>query len=552
VDENLRQHDPEFPTAAHLRSKYRVGNIKVVNEITESTPGSQLIADVLLDDKPGPVFLQAWGGLSTIARGLLDIEQRYKGTPEWDAIYEKVSKKAIITSWGLQDTAYAQYILPNWPRIENRRVNTSIWGYSTRNVISAADRFLVDPAWTRENVSQIGPMGAAYRVWGDGKFMAQDAGPAFEQYPRNNRCMSNCPPGPFFDDEDFFGFDSTQPGITQAALRARGYNVWTALQAPGAFISEGDSSNFALLFDNGLRNYQHATWGGWGARLVRNATNPYLYAPPPTSAGDVNPATGTRTADFHAARWWRAIQMDFAERLRWTITPTYAAANHEPVVSVAGALDRIAGPGEQVSLNATGTDPDGNALTYKWWQYREAGTYNGAVTLSSTDTPATSFTVPADAQPGQTIHAILEVTDNGTRPMTSYQRVVVTVVSKTDVAGDVGASVPATLSLTLGTPASFGAFTPGITKEYTASTAANVISTAGDATLSVSDPGHLSNGAFTLPEPLQVSFSKSTWSAPVSNDAVTINFKQLVKSTDALRTGAYSKTLTFTLSTTTP
>jgi PKD repeat protein/glucose/arabinose dehydrogenase len=120
------------------------------------------------------------------------------------------------------------------------------------------------------------------------------------------------------------------------------------------------------------------------------------------------------------------------------------------------------------------------------------------------------------------------------------------------VPGTVGGNVPATLSLTLGTPATFGAFIPGVAKDYTASTTANVISTAGDAALSVSDPGHLTNGTFSLPEPLQVSFSKSTWSAPVSNDAVAIAFKQHIGANDALRTGAYSKTLTFTLSTTTP
>ncbi len=116
----------------------------------------------------------------------------------------------------------------------------------------------------------------------------------------------------------------------------------------------------------------------------------------------------------------------------------------------------------------------------------------------------------------------------------------------------VGGVVPATLSLTLGAPASFGAFTPGVAREYTASTTANVISSAGDASLSVSDPGRLTNGAFTLAEPLRVEFSKSTWSAPVSNDTVGIVFKQLVKATDPLRTGTYSKTLTFTLSTTQP
>jgi hypothetical protein len=41
-------------------------------------------------------------------------------------------------------------------------------------------------------------------------------------------------------------------------------------------------------------------------------------------------------------------------------------------------------------------------------------------------------------------------------------------------------------------------------------------------------------------------------SAPLSNDAVTIDFKQSIGANDALRTGAYAKTLTFTLSTTTP
>jgi hypothetical protein len=112
--------------------------------------------------------------------------------------------------------------------------------------------------------------------------------------------------------------------------------------------------------------------------------------------------------------------------------------------------------------------------------------------------------------------------------------------------------VPPTLSLTLGPPASFGAFTPGVEKTYTASTTANVISTAGDAALSVSEPGHLRNGSFSLPDPLQVSLSKTSWTAPVSNDPVAIAFSQHIGASDPLRTGTYSATLTFTLSTTNP
>ena len=127
--------------------------------------------------------------------------------------------------------------------------------------------------------------------------------------------------------------------------------------------------------------------------------------------------------------------------------------------------------------------------------------------------------------------------------------------------------------------------------DYTASTTATVISTAGDATLSVSDPdtahpGHLTNdtscadgerqpaaapsacgskGAFALAQPLQASANGGpfatvsgtpapllTYAGPVSNDKPTLSFKQPIGSSDPLRTGTYAKTFTFTLSTTQP
>ncbi|HEY6890345.1 MAG TPA: hypothetical protein VI300_21250, partial [Solirubrobacter sp.] len=115
-----------------------------------------------------------------------------------------------------------------------------------------------------------------------------------------------------------------------------------------------------------------------------------------------------------------------------------------------------------------------------------------------------------------------------------------------------GGTVPATHALTLGAPASFGAYTPGVDKEYSAATTANVVSTAADTALTVSDPGHLINGAFALPDPLRVDIAPATWATPVSNATAAITFRQHVNATDSLRTGAYGKTLTFTLSTTTP
>ena len=80
------------------------------------------------------------------------------------------------------------------------------------------------------------------------------------------------------------------------------------------------------------------------------------------------------------------------------------------------------------------------------------------------------------------------------------------------------------------------------------------------------------NGTFALAQPMQASASSVggtarrfapiggsanptsllTYAGPKSNDAVTLNFRQVIGRTEALRTGTYSKTLTFTLSTTQP
>ncbi len=152
-----------------------------------------------------------------------------------------------------------------------------------------------------------------------------------------------------------------------------------------------------------------------------------------------------------------------------------------------------------------------------------------------------------------------------------------TFIPRVDVPGDVNGTVPPTLSLAVGAPASFGAFTPGVARDYFANTTANVISSAGDAVLSVADAssvatGSLVNGTFALPRPLQararnaantgtaynnVGSSASplnllSYDGPISNDAVSLEFKQSIGANDALRTGTYSKTLTFTLSTTSP
>jgi len=57
----------------------------------------------------------------------------------------------------------------------------------------------------------------------------------------------------------------------------------------------------------------------------------------------------------------------------------------------------------------------------------EAGTCTIPVQIEDAASQNTSVTVPENALPGQTIHLILEVKDDGTPVLTRFARVIVTV-----------------------------------------------------------------------------------------------------------------------------
>ncbi len=378
---NLKVHHPDYPTPADLKSKIHWGNVEFDGDISRNSPGSDLIKRLLLDQDDVPLYLLAWGGQSTIARALKSIQDEYAGTPEWPAIRDIVSRKAIIQAFGDQDDTYANYIRPNWPEIEFRDMSSATYGYFARDALLPQDRLYLSASWLRENVTSRGPLGAFYRVWGDGKQMVE---------------------GDIFD---YFG----NSALTAEQLRSRGYIVWMPVQEPGSWISEGDTPTFLNLLDNGLRAHEDATFGGWGGR------------------GGIDVGQEGPDANYASARFFGAAQRDFAARLRWSVSPTFDDVNHPPRVRIRGSSNVSARPSETVRLEATVSDPDGDAVMVRWWQYVEAGGPSGRVTLSDSTVLATSFLVPATATLGSTIHLILEVTDNGTPALTRYQRVIVSV-----------------------------------------------------------------------------------------------------------------------------
>ena len=410
---NLRVHHRDYPTPATLRSKVRWGNIEFDGDFSKDTPGSDLIRDLLLDDDPAPVYLLAWGGASTISRALKSIEDRHAKSAEWPTIRAKVSRKAILSLSGDQDDTYANYIRPNWPDIRSLRAGQGGVGvgYGAFVFASAENAPYFNVDWTRENVSSRGPFGAHYRVWGDGKQMV---------------------PG---DKYDYFGVS----GLSTDSLRKLGYVVWLPPRPKGEFLGEGDDFTFFNLVGNGLEAYRDETPGGWGGRVV---VNPASQRAAPAAAqggmgggieafmrslegiGPEGPATRSPSPQPNFAP---AAQNDFAARMKWSVTPTFAGANHEPVVSIRGSARISARPGETVRLEGAASDPDGNAVKVRWWRWKDVDTYPGEVTITSPTSLATNLQVPGDAASGQTIQLVLEATDDGRPVLTRYRRVVVTV-----------------------------------------------------------------------------------------------------------------------------
>jgi len=208
---------------------------------------------------------------------------------------------------------------------------------------------------------------------------------------------------------------------------------------------EGDTPTFLYLIGNGLGNPERPDWGSWGGR--------YEYYTPPTKKCFLEPETRPFWSDaadevlgvdgnWHTSnkatiwRWRSAFQNDFAARMDWTIKP-YAEANHPPVVKLGHPAERTAKRGERIELSAEGTfDPDGDALTFHWFYYDEAGTFTTSsartgnpVAIQDADQPHAWFTVPdSGVLRNGTMHIILAVTDSGTPALTRYRRVIVNVI----------------------------------------------------------------------------------------------------------------------------
>lgn len=190
---------------------------------------------------------------------------------------------------------------------------------------------------------------------------------------------------------------------------------------------EGDTMSFLYLIPTGMNDVDHPDWGSWAGRYGRkddDQTRAWFWATV------LDAWQGSTNRDNTLARWAADLQNDFRARLDWCVQGR-GGANHPPSAVVNGVsgkqvLGLRVNPGEIVELSAAGSaDPDGNALTFGWWVYPEAGTYRGAFAPPETpNSSATKLRVPPTLGQQQ-LHILLTVRDDGTPPLTAYRRIVI-------------------------------------------------------------------------------------------------------------------------------
>ena len=372
---NLIKHDKRYPSPDHLLSVtsshlpvYGMGGVGKGKD----SAGAKLLIRVIDRPDKRPVWVTVWGGSNCLAQALWKV----RSTRTKDQLAKFVEKIRVYTisdqddsgSWMRKEFPKLFYVVTP-SRQSHKEYHLATWtGISgeRRYKFAAPPRYFawISNEWLVKNVIEgHGPLGALYPRW--------------------------------------------------------------------KYIMEGDTPSYLNLIDNGLGSDVSPDYGGWGGRY-KLSTPDGERRPIWTNSPDTVTVDGKKYSLPHATVWrWReAYQNDFAVRMDWCVAAKRAEANHHPAAVVngikgKGVVSITARPGQLVKLSAKGSsDPDGDKITGRWFQYAEAGTC-GRVDLRGKNTRQVSFLVPNE--PDKTLHIILEQRDNGKPNLFSYRRVVVTI-----------------------------------------------------------------------------------------------------------------------------
>ncbi|HYF70646.1 MAG TPA: nucleoside hydrolase-like domain-containing protein [Ohtaekwangia sp.] len=389
VQPNLVKHEGGFPTAEMLMAKVKDGiaayGMEGVGKGKDSE-GSDWIIKTLDEQDERPLWISVWGGSNTLAQALYKI----KNTKSASETTKLIAKLRVYTISDQDDSGL--WIRKNFPDLfyivsPGDDYGSATWA-SIGRFIKGIDNEVISNQWLKENIQQgHGPLGIMY------------------------------------------------PDV--------------------AYIMEGDTPAWLSLIPNGLHYPSHPDWGGWGGRYelyqpefetrkkgesgvpfepesraiwtdAMDRYTPYLY----NKHGRAVRQDTTEFADNKATLWrWRDdFQHDFAARMDWCLK-SYQEANHPPVPVLTHAETITVKSGEWFKLDASGSsDPDGDHISYLWFNYQEAGSYNELIKIASAENLRIINVKAPYVKQKETAHFVLKVTDKGIPQLSRYKRVIITIV----------------------------------------------------------------------------------------------------------------------------
>jgi hypothetical protein len=391
VQPNLNIHESGFPDAEELIMKVKQGiaeyGMQGVGEGNDSE-GSDWIIKVLEEKDERPLWISVWGGVNTLAQALYKIS---KTKTETEA-KKLIAKLRVYTISDQDDSGI--WIRKNFPELFYIVSPGDDYGSSTwvaiNTFIDGINNNEISNTWLAQNIQQDhGPLGAVY------------------------------------------------PDV--------------------AYGMEGDTPSWLSLIPNGLNESEHPEWGGWGGRYelykpdysslkkggsgvpLEPETRPIWTDAVDNYSQYISNEYGrtvridtTIFTDNQATLWrWRDdFQNDFAARMDWCTT-SYQDANHPPVPALGHAEELTVKSGEGFGLDAAGTtDPDGDNLSYLWFNYPEAGSYKKFIKIDSAENARGVWVIAPEVEKKETVHFILKVTDKGKPQLSRYKRVIVNIVPR--------------------------------------------------------------------------------------------------------------------------
>lgn len=391
VQPNLTKHEAGFPAADELLPLVKQGlpeyGMTAVGDGKDSE-GSEWIIRTLDQKDDRPLWISVWGGANTLAQALYKI-RKTRSEAETDKL---IAKLRVYTISDQDDSGI--WMRKNFPGlfyiVSPGGYGTSTWG-AINQFFPGISNEVISNSWLARNIQHDhGPLGAIY------------------------------------------------PDV--------------------AYGMEGDTPSWLFLIPNGLNDPEHPEYGGWGGRyelyqpdyssldtkgftggvpvepepraIWTNASDNYV----PVVFNEYGRAVRNDTVAFQSNkatlfRWREEFQNDFAARMDWCIK-LYDETNHPPVPALAHPDVITVRSGQGFALNAGGTsDPDGDNLSYLWFQYPEAGSYKTNIPfgLAENQYRIHNIIAPVVSRP-ETAHFILKVTDKGNPPLTRYKRVIVNIL----------------------------------------------------------------------------------------------------------------------------